>query len=143
VTSRETGELAGLTAIVTGAASGIGLATAQALSANGARVALLDRVTSPEPGTLSFVADVSDDRAVRRAVADAINELGALDVLVNNVGTGAQGTVEDNDDAEWHRVFDVNVVSSLRSPQRARSVTPSVARASSRLQKSSVAGSPT
>ena len=59
-------------------------------------------------------ADVTDDAAVREAVAEAAARLGGLDVLVNNVGVGAQGTIEANDDAEWHRVFDVNVLGMVR-----------------------------
>jgi NAD(P)-dependent dehydrogenase (short-subunit alcohol dehydrogenase family) len=48
------------------------------------------------------------------SIAAALAESGPLDVLVNNAGIGAQGTVEDNDDAEWHRVLDVNVVGMVR-----------------------------
>jgi NAD(P)-dependent dehydrogenase (short-subunit alcohol dehydrogenase family) len=59
-------------------------------------------------------ADVSDDAAVRVAVSAAVEALGGLDILVNNVGIGAQGRVEDNDDDTWHRVLDVNVVGLVR-----------------------------
>jgi NAD(P)-dependent dehydrogenase (short-subunit alcohol dehydrogenase family) len=59
-------------------------------------------------------ADVTDDAAVRAAVGSAVAALGGLDVLVNNAGIGAQGGVEANDDAEWHRVLDVNVVGMVR-----------------------------
>jgi len=112
-------ELAGRTALVTGGASGIGLATAQALRERGARVAVLDRVPleSQRLGNqrlLSLVADVCDDDATRRTVTEAIGELGGLDILVNNVGIGAQGTVEENRDEEWRHVFDVNVLSIVR-----------------------------
>jgi NAD(P)-dependent dehydrogenase (short-subunit alcohol dehydrogenase family) len=107
-------ELAGLAALVTGGASGIGLATARELTARGARVAVLDREAVADPALISVQADVVDDQAVRRAVAAAIEALGGLDILINNVGIGAQGTVEDNPDDEWHHVFDVNVVSMVR-----------------------------
>ncbi|KUL72282.1 MULTISPECIES: SDR family NAD(P)-dependent oxidoreductase [unclassified Streptomyces] len=105
----------GLTALVTGGASGIGRATADLLAERGARVAVLDLDPSAvdEP-LLAYRADVTDDASVRTAVADAVAALGGLDVLVNNAGVGAQGTVEDNDDTEWHRVLDVNVVGMVR-----------------------------
>ncbi|MFI1722026.1 SDR family NAD(P)-dependent oxidoreductase [Streptomyces sp. NPDC020489] len=105
----------GLRALVTGGASGIGRATAELLAARGARVAVLDLDPSSvrEP-LLPFTADVTDDASVREAVAAAVAALGGLDVLVNNAGIGAQGTVEDNDDAEWHRAWDVNVVGMVR-----------------------------
>jgi NAD(P)-dependent dehydrogenase (short-subunit alcohol dehydrogenase family) len=59
-------------------------------------------------------ADVTDDAAVRAAVEEAARELGGLDLLVNNAGVGAQGTVADNDDDEWRRVFDINVFGMAR-----------------------------
>ncbi|MDT0392829.1 SDR family oxidoreductase [Streptomyces sp. DSM 41921] len=106
----------GLRALVTGGASGIGRATAELLAERGAQVAVLDR----DPSTvgkplLGHRADVTDDTSVRAAVAAAVAELGGLDVLVNNAGIGAQGTVEDNPDEEWHRVHDVNVVGMVRT----------------------------
>ncbi|MET9441261.1 SDR family oxidoreductase [Streptomyces sp. NPDC006610] len=106
----------GLTALVTGGASGIGRAAAELLTSRGARVAVLDLDPKPvgEP-LLAYRADVADDASVRAAVAAAVAELGGLDVLVNNAGIGAQGTVEDNPDDEWHRVFDVNVLGMVRT----------------------------
>jgi NAD(P)-dependent dehydrogenase (short-subunit alcohol dehydrogenase family) len=114
-----TAEFAGLTAVVTGGASGIGLATAELLAARGAKVAWLDRARpevapgggQPLPG---FIADVTDDAAVRAAIDAAAAELGGLDILVNNAGIGAQGTVADNPDEEWQRVLDVNVLGIVR-----------------------------
>ncbi|MFI0542647.1 2-keto-3-deoxy-L-fuconate dehydrogenase [Streptomyces canus] len=105
----------GLKALVTGGASGIGRATAELLAARGARVAVLDLdPSSVEKPLLAHRADVTDDASVRTAVAAAVAELGGLDVLVNNAGVGALGTVADNDDEEWHRVLDVNVVGMVR-----------------------------
>ena len=114
----------GRTALVTGGASGIGLATARLLASRGARVAVLDRVRPDDEELLPVPADVTDDAAVRAAIAEAAGLLdtagaGGLDILVNNAGIGAIGTVEDNDDAEWHRVYDVNVVGIVRTSRAA------------------------
>jgi NAD(P)-dependent dehydrogenase (short-subunit alcohol dehydrogenase family) len=114
-----TSELDGLVALVTGGASGIGLATARLLAQRGARVAVLDRVESDEEGLYPVVADVTDDAGVRGAVEAAGQQLGRLDILVNNAGIGAAGTVEDNDDEEWHRVLDVNVLGIVRTTRAA------------------------
>jgi 2-keto-3-deoxy-L-fuconate dehydrogenase len=108
-------EFAGLRALVTGGASGIGLATARLLAARGASVACLDVAAGPIEPPLELVgADVADDAAVRAAVLDAAGRLGGIDILVNNAGVGAVGTVETNPDDEWHRVFDINVVGTVR-----------------------------
>ena len=115
-----TGEFAGRAALVTGGASGIGLATARPLAARGARVAVLDRDPADSGyGLVSVIADVTDDAAVRRAVGEAAAALGGLDILVNNAGIGAAGTVEDNPDEEWHRVLDINVVGMARTSRAA------------------------
>ncbi|MBS2964363.1 SDR family oxidoreductase [Actinocrinis puniceicyclus] len=123
-------DFAGLVAVVTGGASGIGAATAALLAERGARVAVVDRELGEAAGTSSSTsstsstsvsgswfavqADVTDDESVRAAIARIDEELGGIDVLVNNAGIGAIGTVEDNDDAEWLRVFDVNVFGIVR-----------------------------
>jgi 2-keto-3-deoxy-L-fuconate dehydrogenase len=105
----------GLVAIVTGGASGIGLATAQVLAQRGARVACFDLepVKVPEP-LLGIAADVTDDAAVRRGVGTVVEQFGRLDVVVNNAGIGAIGTVADNPDDEWLRCLDLNVVGTVR-----------------------------
>ncbi|SOE07476.1 SDR family NAD(P)-dependent oxidoreductase [Streptomyces sp. Ag109_G2-15] len=110
----------GLRALVTGGASGIGRATADLLAARGAQVAVLDLDPSAvDKPLLAYRADVTDDTSVRTAVAQAAEALGGLDVLVNNAGIGVQGTVEDNDDEEWRRVFDVNVLGMVRAARAA------------------------
>ncbi|MFE6486191.1 SDR family NAD(P)-dependent oxidoreductase [Streptomyces sp. NPDC057757] len=110
----------GLRALVTGGASGIGRAAADLLVSRGARVAVLDLdPSSVEKPLLGYRADVADDTSVREAVAAAVAELGGLDVLINNAGIGAAGTVEDNDDEQWHRVLDVNVVGMVRTARAA------------------------
>ena len=109
------GTFDGLAALVTGGASGIGQAAARTLHERGARVAVLDRdVSGVEPPAIGVQADVTDDGAVRAAVDEAAERLGGLDILVNNAGVGTQGTVADNDDDEWRRVFDVNVFGMMR-----------------------------
>ena len=108
-------DFADLVAIVTGGASGIGLATARLLAQRGARVACfdLDPVKVPEP-LVGVPADVTDDDAVQRGVDEVVREFGRIDVLVNNAGIGAIGTVADNPSEEWTRVLDVNVVGMAR-----------------------------
>jgi len=111
-------ELKGLKALVTGGASGIGLAIAATFAAEGAAVVVLDLASGrPDvlPAEIGYVtASITDDAAVRAAVNAALETLGGLDILVNNAGIGAQGTVEDAPDEEWHRVLDVNVVGTAR-----------------------------
>jgi NAD(P)-dependent dehydrogenase (short-subunit alcohol dehydrogenase family) len=106
----EVNDFNGLTAVVTGGASGIGAATARMLTERGARVAVLD----VNPGDDGIRCDVSDDTEVRAAIDAVVGRFGGVDVLVNNAGIGAQGDVAANDDAEWHRVLDVNVVGMAR-----------------------------
>jgi 2-keto-3-deoxy-L-fuconate dehydrogenase len=108
-------ELEGLAALVTGGASGIGAAIAARLQDLGAVVSVLDLQASNLPdGQHGFTCDVTDDAGVRSAVRAAAERCDGLDLLINNAGIGAAGTVEDNDDDEWHRVWDVNVVGMVR-----------------------------
>ena len=102
--------------IVTGGASGIGRAVCAALIERGAQVASIDRAgtDAPPPGALAASADLTDGEAVKRAVEDLILRMGGLDGVVHSAGIGAVGAVEANGDAEWQRVYDVNVVGVVR-----------------------------
>jgi len=108
------GDFDGMVALVTGGASGIGAATADLLADRGARTAVLDLEPGDGGRHLPVACDVADRAAVDRAVARVAGELGGLDVVVNNAGIGAQGDVAANDDAEWRRVLDVNVIGIAR-----------------------------
>ncbi|QYN16643.1 SDR family NAD(P)-dependent oxidoreductase [Amycolatopsis sp. DSM 110486] len=113
-------EFDGLVAVVTGGASGIGLATATLLAERGARVAVLDLKTDDVPEPLAgFRCDVTADAEVRAAIDAVAERFGRIDVLVNNAGIGAAGDVSDNSDDEWHRVYDVNVVGMVRATRAA------------------------
>jgi NAD(P)-dependent dehydrogenase (short-subunit alcohol dehydrogenase family) len=110
-----TSEFTDLVAVVTGGASGIGAAIAEQLTARGARVAVLDVAIDRLPDSQFGVrTNVSDDDSVREAIAATVERFGRLDIVINNAGIGAQGTVETNADDEWHTVFDVNVVGMVR-----------------------------
>jgi 2-keto-3-deoxy-L-fuconate dehydrogenase len=110
------GDLDGRVAVVTGGGSGIGAATVRALRAGGARVGVLDVAPGdPQDDHVRAVAcDVSDDDAVRSGVEAIVTGLGGIDILVNNAGISAVGPVDANDDAEWARVLDVNVIAVAR-----------------------------
>ncbi|MGW2095738.1 SDR family NAD(P)-dependent oxidoreductase [Promicromonospora sukumoe] len=109
----------GLVAVVTGGSSGIGAAIVRRLRAGGARVAVFDVDPDAADADLALAVDVTDAASVEAAVAAVEQELGRLDVLVNNAGIGAQGTVADNPDEEWLRVLDLNVVGIARTTRAA------------------------
>lgn len=108
-------EMQDLVAVVTGGASGIGAAIAARMQSLGAQVAVLDLKAEGLPeGQFGVHCDVSDDASVRAAVSAVTERFGRLDIVVNNAGIGAQGTVEDNTDEEWHRVWNINVLGMVR-----------------------------
>lgn len=108
-------EFEGLAALVTGGASGIGEAAVRRLLASGARVAVLDlRPENAPDGSVGIKCDVGDSGSVNAAVEEAAQALGGIDIVVNNAGIGAQGNVAANDDDEWNRVLNVNVLSVAR-----------------------------
>lgn len=106
-------EFENLVAIVTGGASGIGASVANGLAERGARVAVLD-VNADSTTHFGVPTDVSDDDSVRGAIAAVVERFGRIDIVVNNAGIGAQGDLSANDDSEWHRVWDINVVGMAR-----------------------------
>jgi NAD(P)-dependent dehydrogenase (short-subunit alcohol dehydrogenase family) len=106
-------------ALVTGAARGIGLATAKRFLAEGWRVALIDiegelqasaaaSLNNPD-NTLAITCDVSDATAVGAAMAAVTNRFGQLDALVNNAGIAVFAPLMETSDADWSRVLEVNL----------------------------------
>jgi NADP-dependent 3-hydroxy acid dehydrogenase YdfG len=115
-----TGTLHGTVALVTGASSGIGEATALALAAEGATVALLarrrdrlddlkTRIESAGGTALAVEADVSDQKQAAAAVDGVAAELGRLDTVVNNAGLMLIGEAAKADTADWDKMLSVNV----------------------------------
>lgn len=113
-----TAEFANCRAVVTGGASGIGLATALLLAERGAQVAVLDLPSAIErglpDGLVGVAADITDEVGVAAAVARVADTFGGIDIVVNNAGIGAQGTVADGALSEWQHVLDVNVLGIVR-----------------------------
>src|SRR5512132_302380 len=116
--------LAGTVALVTGASSGIGDATARELAGLGAAVAvvarrsdrldaLADDVRSGDGRALPIVADVTDRAQASEAVERTVAELGRLDILVNNAGVMLLGPIEQAPVDEWQRMVELNVLGLL------------------------------
>lgn len=109
-------DFSGLSAIVTGGSSGIGHATAKALTERGAKVSVLDlqKPLSAIEGVNYVICNIQNREEVNASVKDAASKMGAIDIVINNAGIGSTGSVADGDDAEWHRVLDINVVGTAR-----------------------------
>ena len=107
--------LEGTVALVTGASSGIGEATARALAERGAKVAVAARrkdrldALAGEIGGLAIEADVTQREQATAAVETTASELGRLDIVINNAGVMLLGTIVDAPTEEWDRMFDLNV----------------------------------
>lgn len=125
------------TVLVTGGASGIGRATAATLADTGARVASVDVNTDGVPnGVFALKADVRSTAEIEEAIEAITAQFGGLDVLVNNVGVSFVGGVEDGEIEDWHRVFDINVLGTVRVtraalPHLRRSNSPVIVNVSS------------
>lgn len=103
-------EFKGLTAVVTGAGSGIGLSVAQLLSESGATVIGLDVKEGDMAKFATFIqCDVSDATSVKMAFVEIAKQTEVIDILANNAGVGAIGAITDATEAEWLKVFGVNV----------------------------------
>jgi 3-oxoacyl-[acyl-carrier protein] reductase/(S)-1-phenylethanol dehydrogenase len=120
------GRLADRTAVVTGAANGIGRVYAQRLAAEGANVAVLDiadasdtmaDITAAGAKGVAFVVDVTSKDQVARAASDVRAALGTVDILVNNAGIYPNQPFEQMAFADWQRIFAVNVDSMFLTAQ--------------------------
>jgi NAD(P)-dependent dehydrogenase (short-subunit alcohol dehydrogenase family) len=109
-------DLRGKVCVVTGSTGGIGLETARLLAAEGARVVTSGRRGAPGVGEeLHVVGDLGEPGAPDTLVARAAEELGGLDVLVNNVGEAYQARFEQLTDDQWDEMWQVNVMSAVRA----------------------------
>src|SRR3954452_6204558 len=132
--------LDGTVALVTGASSGTGEATARALASRGAKVAVaarrLERLGRPAAGSgggggdagasggggntpLATEADVTEEEAAVGAVDRTVDELGGLDIVVNNAGVMLLGPIEEAPTEEWERMIDLNLKGLLYAPRAA------------------------
>ncbi|AFM20126.1 dehydrogenase of unknown specificity, short-chain alcohol dehydrogenase like protein (plasmid) [Mycolicibacterium chubuense NBB4] len=115
-----TGRLQGRVAMITGAGSGIGRASAELFAAEGAAVAVVDlradaaqetadKITASGGRALALAADVTSAQQVEAAVGQAVAEFGSLDLLYNNAGIDSRGSVAEATEEDWDRCFAVNV----------------------------------
>lgn len=115
--------LAGKTALITGAARGIGRAYAERYIAEGARVVIADIdiaraiTTAEEIGAIAVEIDVTRQESIDRAVAEAVGELGQIDILINNAAIFSAAPLVEIERVDYQRVFDINVSGTLFTMQ--------------------------
>ena len=115
--------LKGKTALITGAARGIGEAFARAYIAEGARVCIADidieraRETANAIGAIAIQMDVADQDSIDAGVAEAIAQMGQIDILVNNAALFSAAPVVEIERADFARIFDINVAGTLFTMQ--------------------------
>ncbi|RAI58942.1 SDR family NAD(P)-dependent oxidoreductase [Roseicella frigidaeris] len=131
----QAGRFAGRVAVVTGAARGIGAATAARLAAEGARLLLADRLpavagTAAAIGAESLTLDLASREAGEALAAAALGAFGRIDILVNNAGIGGSRPLADSDDALLERFIDTNLTAVLRVT---RAVLPHLPRPGGRI----------
>jgi NAD(P)-dependent dehydrogenase (short-subunit alcohol dehydrogenase family) len=117
------GRLDGRAAVVTGAASGIGRASAELFAAEGARVLAVDRPGSnlmfDNAAIATLGVDLADDASPPAIVDRAMEALGGLDILYNNAGVGSNALASEMTDAEWDRTLGVNLRAVFRLSRQA------------------------
>ncbi len=117
-------EIAGKIVIITGASSGIGEATARLLAQQGAKVVLvarskekLEKLSAELPGSMVVVADLREEKQVRKMIADVMKQYGKVDVLINNAGRGYLSSLEDIETEKLRELFELNLVAPLAAMQ--------------------------
>ena len=112
--------LSGRTALVTGAARGVGRATARKLASEGAFVFLNDldadelEVAAQEIGGVALAGDLTDTAVPDRLVASAVEQRGALDIVVNNAGYIWNSALHNHSDEQWEAMLDIHVTAPFR-----------------------------
>lgn len=116
-------EFKGLNAIVTGAGSGIGLAVATRLKSAGSTVFGFDIAKGNMDGVATWVeCDVGDSLSVKNAIGIVQSQVQVIDILANNAGVGAVGSILDATDEEWARIMNINVAGIARVSSAAHSL---------------------
>ncbi|VVB70280.1 L-rhamnose 1-dehydrogenase (NADP(+)) [uncultured archaeon] len=117
-------EIQGKIVIVTGASSGIGLATAKLLGQNGAKVALvarskeeLEQISEEIPDSLIIVADMTIESDIKKMIQETKNHYGRIDILINNAGQGYYAPIEKINIEKYHQIIELNLIGPLIAMQ--------------------------